>query len=60
MAHKIRILLIEFATHDIKRFIVEKPKGYKFIPANQPRSQLPSPAGRIKKDRLPLPHCPMI
>ncbi len=32
MEHKIKILMTEFVTHDVKRFIVEKPEGYKFIP----------------------------
>ncbi len=32
MAEKVKILMTEFVTHDVKRFIVEKPKNYKFIP----------------------------
>src|SRR3989344_6881156 len=32
MEHKLKILEIEFVTHDVKRFIVEKPKGFSFIP----------------------------
>jgi ferredoxin-NADP reductase len=28
----VRILMTEFETHDVKRFIVEKPKGLQFIP----------------------------
>ncbi len=27
-----RILMTEFVTHDVKRFIVEKPAGYSFVP----------------------------
>jgi len=27
-----KILMTEFVTHDVKRFIVEKPNGYSFIP----------------------------
>lgn len=30
--HKVKILLVEPVTHDVKRFIVEKPSGYTFIP----------------------------
>lgn len=29
---KTKILLTEFVTHDVKRFILEKPDGYKFTP----------------------------
>ena len=28
----VKIILTDFATHDVKRFVVEKPKNYKFIP----------------------------
>lgn len=30
--YKTKILLTEFVTHDVKRFILEKPEGYKFAP----------------------------
>lgn len=29
---KAKVLLVEPVTHDVKRFILEKPKGYKFTP----------------------------
>lgn len=29
---KVKILMTEFVTHDVKRFILEKPHGFKFIP----------------------------
>lgn len=32
MTKTIKILAIENVTHDVKRFILEKPKGYKYIP----------------------------
>lgn len=32
MTYKTRILMTEFVTHDVKRFILQKPKGFKFIP----------------------------
>lgn len=32
MEHKSKILMTEFVTHDVKKFIVEKPKNYKFTP----------------------------
>lgn len=30
--HKAKILMTEFVTHDVKRFIVQKPIGYNFTP----------------------------
>jgi glycine betaine catabolism B len=32
MANKCKILLVEPVTHDINRFIIEKPKGFRFTP----------------------------
>lgn len=32
MEYKVKILKIEKVTHDVKRFIIEKPKNYKFVP----------------------------
>jgi len=32
MRLKARILMTEFVTHDVKRFILTKPKGFKFVP----------------------------
>ena len=29
---KARILMTEFVTHDVKRFVLTKPKGFKFVP----------------------------
>ncbi len=29
---KTRVLMTEFVTHDVKRFVVQKPTGYEFIP----------------------------
>jgi ferredoxin-NADP reductase len=31
-AHIVKILESSYVTHDVKRFIVEKPQGYRFIP----------------------------
>ena len=30
--HKVKILTTSFVTHDVRRFVVDKPKGYKFTP----------------------------
>ena len=32
MNYKVKILMTEFVTHNVKRFILEKPSGYKFEP----------------------------
>lgn len=32
MGNIIKIKKIEFVTHDVKRFVLEKPKGFKFVP----------------------------
>ena len=32
MSETVRILMTEFVTHDVKRFIVERPEGYDFLP----------------------------
>lgn len=29
---KVTVLMTEFVTHDVKRFVVEKPSGYEYIP----------------------------
>ena len=31
-SHEVKILKTEYVTHDVKRFRVEKPRGYKYIP----------------------------
>jgi ferredoxin-NADP reductase len=31
-AHIVKVLEARFITHDVKRFKVEKPEGYDFIP----------------------------
>lgn len=32
MRTKVKVLLIEGVTHDVRRFVVEKPEGYSFVP----------------------------
>ena len=34
MEHIVKILFSEFVTHDVKRIIIEKPKGFSFVPGN--------------------------
>jgi len=31
-SHIVKVLKAQYITHDVKRFVVEKPKGYNFIP----------------------------
>lgn len=38
-----KILMTEFVTHDVKRFVVEKPKGYEFIPGQATLLSVPQP-----------------
>jgi len=40
---KVKILMTEFVTHDVKRFIVEKPKGYEFLPGQATLLSIPRP-----------------
>ena len=32
MASVVKLLMSEFVTHDVKRFVLEKPKGFSFVP----------------------------
>ncbi|MCK4602740.1 MAG: flavodoxin reductase [Phycisphaerae bacterium] len=32
MKETVKILITEFVTHDVKRFVVERPEGYRFVP----------------------------
>ncbi len=32
MEHRVTILMIEFVTHDVKRFVVTRPRGFEFQP----------------------------
>lgn len=41
--NRIRILMTEFVTHDVKRFILEKPKNFKFIPGQATLLSIPKP-----------------
>jgi ferredoxin-NADP reductase len=40
---KVKILMTEFVTHDVKRFIVEKPKGYAYLPGQATLLSIPKP-----------------
>jgi ferredoxin-NADP reductase len=45
----VRILNIEHVTHDVKRFQVEKPAGYSFIPGQATEMSINTPAWRNEK-----------
>ena len=49
MPHSVKILDSAFITPDVKRFKVEKPKGYKFIPGQATRVALDIPGWANKK-----------
>ena len=48
--HIVRILKIEQLTHDVKRFQVEKPEGYSFIPGQATEVSVNTPALKDKKN----------
>ena len=39
--NRVKVLMTEFVTHDVKRFIVEKPKGYEFLPGQATLLSIP-------------------
>ena len=45
----VKILMKEFVTHDVKRFIVEKPEGYEFIPGQATRVSINETEWKGKK-----------
>ena len=45
---RVKILMTEFVTHDVKRFIVEKPTGYEFLPGQA--TLLSIPKGKWEKE----------
>ena len=48
--HIVKILNIEQVTHDVRRFRVEKPAGYSFIPGQATEVSINTPAFREKKN----------
>lgn len=40
---RVEILMTEFVTHDVKRFIVEKPEGFEFAPGQATLLSIPKP-----------------
>jgi len=44
-----RILMTEFVTHDVKRFVLEKPSGYEFTPGQATEVSINRPGWKEKK-----------
>ncbi len=49
MEHIAKILMTEFVTHDVKRFLVERPEGYDFQPGQATEVSLNVPGYEDKK-----------
>lgn len=47
--HIVKIISVENVTHDVKRFIVEKPEGYKFTAGQATEVSINTPALKNKK-----------
>jgi ferredoxin-NADP reductase len=50
--HIVKILGIEQVTHDVKRFLVEKPEGYSFIPGQATEVSINTP--ELKDEKRPF------
>jgi len=50
--HIVKILSVEPVTHDVRRFKVEKPSGYKFIPGQA--TEVAVNKTEWKKERRPF------
>lgn len=47
--YKVKILEIENLTHDVKRFVMEKPEGYTFVPGQATEAAINKPEWREEK-----------
>jgi hypothetical protein len=50
--HTVKIIAIEPVTYDVIRFIVQKPKGYKFVPGQATEVSINTPA--LKNEKQPF------
>ncbi len=46
---EVKILMTEFVTHDVKRFVLEKPLGYEFVPGQATEVSIKKKEWREKK-----------
>lgn len=49
MEHKLKILMTEFVTPNVKRYILEKPKNYKFAPGQATQISINKPKWKDQK-----------
>ncbi|HKJ89443.1 MAG TPA: FAD-binding oxidoreductase [Gammaproteobacteria bacterium] len=56
MAHTVEILMTEFVTHDVKRFIVSRPEGFRYEPGQGVALSVQEP-GWEDKERPFTPTC---
>jgi ferredoxin-NADP reductase len=52
--HIVKIISVESVTHDVKRFTIQKPEGFKFIPGQATEVSINTPALKMKSDLLHL------
>jgi len=52
MKHIVKILMTEFVTHDVKRFVVERPDGYAFAPGQATEVSINKQG--LEKEKRPL------
>ncbi len=50
--HIVKIISVEFVTHDVKRFTIQKPEGYKFTPGQATEVSINTPA--LKNEKRPF------
>lgn len=50
--HIVKIILVEPVTHDVKRFTIQKPEGFKFIPGQATEVSVNTPA--LKNEKRPF------
>jgi hypothetical protein len=50
--HIVKIISIELVTHDVKRFTIQKPEGYKFTPGQATEVSINTPA--LKNEKRPF------
>jgi NAD(P)H-flavin reductase len=48
--HIVKIVSVESVTHDVKRFTIQKPEGFKFIPGQATEVSINTPALKMKSD----------
>ena len=57
MPYRTTLLMSQFVTHDVKRFVVERPEGFSFIPGQGVELFIDQPKWRDKEGRPFTPTC---